>query len=633
MLPQQANPGYLTRRAAGAEHHPNPRRVRARPPGACRAAACRSRPAAGFPTPRRCAPAAAQPRICCPQGHAVPRLHGGGQVHARVTCGENRRKPRSSAPSPSGRAAPRSEPGAAGSPAAGAEQRCTCRHAAARPGRPAGRRGAPSRRRSAYLCAVGPTQLPARGQDEAPVNLTPPARSLARSPSAQGPRAPRPAHGRTAPPRRPHPAAARGGRERGRRVKRRPNWGGKEGGRGHRRGESRGRRRKEGGRGARTARPAPVASPAGISDSPYWRALPPPPLPPLPGVRPPPFPRKHRAAPRTPPSPCAAEQPLQEPGATGQGGAGRGGAPRSARLPPPPARRGHSLARAAAPSSPGAAAAGPRRLRSAAHVTGPLPRPRKGGLDVRSPQWGRRRRGPGRHGARGGGAPLRCPPTAAATGGREADALVSMTSAGGAAAFDGARRASGVGDFATSGSRGAGRGRGEAAVVSRPFVRGSRAASKGRRSPGGGRGRSPTREGWPPSGPGRVDRPAGRGPCAVPEPSQGRGRCRRKRRPEGPPGARGAVLPCPRGRGGAVLCCAVPCLPGPERCRPTASPFPEGSRWEPRWRLLSSGRGEHGGAWARLRCVCRVRCGRRSLLRGAAGGSGAAGASVSLAGD
>lgn len=39
---QRANPGYLTRRAAVAEHHLNPRRVRACPhAGVCGAAACR----------------------------------------------------------------------------------------------------------------------------------------------------------------------------------------------------------------------------------------------------------------------------------------------------------------------------------------------------------------------------------------------------------------------------------------------------------------------------------------------------------------------------------------------------------------------------------------------------------------
>lgn len=70
------------------------------------------------------------------------------------------------------------------------------------------------------------------------------------------------------------------------------------------------------------------------------------------------------------------------------------------------------------------------------------------------------------------------------------------------------------------------------------------------------------------------------------------------------PGARGAVLPCPRGRGGAVRCRAVPCPPGQGRYRPTASPSRE-QPVEPRWRLLSGGRGEHGGAWARLRRVCR----------------------------
>ncbi|XP_036257062.1 collagen alpha-1(I) chain-like [Molothrus ater] len=530
VLPQRANPGYLTRRAAGAEHHLNPRRERARPPGACRAVACRPCPAAGSPTVRRCAPAAAQPRIRCPQGHAVPRLHGGGQVHAPVTCGENRRKPRSAAPGPPAR---RASPATARSPAAGAERRCTCRHAVARPGRPAGSRAAPSRRR-AYLCAVGPTQPPVGGQDEAPVNLTPPARSLAeRTRSPRSPPCPRPA-GPAAPP----PPCGRA------------------------------RRAGEGAGGNQRF--------ALLSDAPTVAAA-------APRGPPASFP------PHTPGSAERAAEPLRRRAtATGAGRhrAGRGGAGRSAAIRPPPAsarppaRRGHSLARA--PSSPGAAAAGPRRLprrlRSAGHVTGPLSRPRKGGLDVRSLQWGRWRRGPGRHGARGGGAPRRCPPAAAAaTGGREADALVSMTSAGGAAAFDGARRASGVDDFATSGSRGAGRGRGEAGVASRPSARGSRAAASQR-------GRGPPRWGGdaPPAGEAAV--PRGRGGhrpdwgASIAPVGGGRARCRS--RPGGGAGAVGGGAlrdrrapgarssPAPGGAG-------VPCPRGQGRCRPTASPSRE----------------------------------------------------------
>lgn len=102
---------------------------------------------------------------------------------------------------------------------------------------------------------------------------------------------------------------------------------------------------------------------------------------------------------------------------------------------------------------------------------------------------------------------------------------------------------------------------------------------------------------------GAVYCPGGRGPCPMPEPSRGRGRCRcrRGRRPKGMPGARGAVLPCPRERGGAVRCRALRGRGGVA----TRSPPPESSRWEPRERLLSGGRGELGGAWARLRRVCR----------------------------
>lgn len=173
----------------------------------------------------------------------------------------------------------------------------------------------------------------------------------------------------------------------------------------------------------------------------------------------------------------------------------------------------------------------------------------------------------------------------------------------------------------------AGRGRGEAGCrvvvasrrVSPPVGRapppaGTRAASKGRGSPGGERGRGPTREGRPPSGPGRVDCPGGWGPSAVPEPNRGGdgavgGGGLRDRRA---PGARSS--PAPGGVGAPCssvpavqsrACRAVPCRArrgrGGVAPRP---PPPESSRWEPRWRLLNSGRGEHGAARARLPCVC-----------------------------
>ncbi|XP_041330197.1 collagen alpha-1(I) chain-like [Pyrgilauda ruficollis] len=543
VLPQRANPGYLTRRAAGAEHHLNPRRERARPPGACRAAACRPCPAAtsGSPTVWLCAPAAAQPRIRCPQGHAVPRLHGGGQVHAPVTCGEPakaqergaqplrpRRPPERARPR---LAAPRRERSNA-APAAALLPGLSASREESRPEPPP---RLPPRRGADTAAGRGPGRG-ARKPDAA--------RSFARRahkvpalpalPTAGRPR-------RAAPALRPREEGGRGGG--GESAIRPPR------GRSHRR-----RRRSPG--------PARLLSPARTGQRRARRRAP--------------APQSNRYRSRAPP------------GRAGRGGAERSDPPAS-RLRPPAAVT--HLPAPAAPSSPGAAAAGPRRLprrlRSAGHVTGPLCRPRKGGLDVRSLQWGRWRRGPGRHGARGGGAPRRCPPAAAAaTGGREADALVSMTSAGGAAAFDGARRASGVGDFATSGSRGAGRGRGEAG----PGVASLRPWVASRRQ----RGRGPPRRGGDPPAAGEAAVPRGRGGhrpdrgASVALVGGGRARCRSR-----PGGGGGAVAggalrdrrvpgarssPAPGGAGApcrAVPCRAVPCPPGQGRCRPTASPSRE----------------------------------------------------------
>ncbi|XP_074396340.1 uncharacterized protein LOC141728958 [Zonotrichia albicollis] len=195
---------------------------------------------------------------------------------------------------------------------------------------------------------------------------------------------------RAAPALRPREEGGRGGGG----VKRRPNWGGKEGGRGHRRGESRGR---EGGRGPPAPPPSPYRQESAIR---------------------PPLGRSHRRRRRRSPGPAR----LLSPAHTGQrrarrraaapqsnryrsrappGRAGRGGAQRSARLPPPPACPPAAvthLPAPAAPSSPGAAAAGPRRLprrlRSAGHVTGPLSRPRKGGSRRAEPSMGEVEAGP-----------------------------------------------------------------------------------------------------------------------------------------------------------------------------------------------------------------------------------------------
>lgn len=200
--------------------------------------------------------------------------------------------------------------------------------------------GDPLRDAAAVLTSAsrGRPRRPAAGQDEAPVNLPPLARR-----SAQGPRSPRSTHGRSALPRRPRPAAAGEGRKEDGRG-----GGGKAATELGREGEGTGAGSAGGGggrRGGADACPAPVASPAGTSDSPSWRALPPPPRPPLPGALPPPSPRRHRAAPSAPPSPSAAEQPLQEPGATGQGGAERSDPPASLLRPPcPPAAVTHLFA-------------------------------------------------------------------------------------------------------------------------------------------------------------------------------------------------------------------------------------------------------------------------------------------------
>lgn len=113
VLPQRANPGYLTRRAAGAEHHLNPRRERARPPGACRAVACRPCPAAGSPTvrralPRRLSPASTALKVtpcpdCTVAARCTLRLPGGrtgespGARHPALRPPE-RARPRLAAP-------------------------------------------------------------------------------------------------------------------------------------------------------------------------------------------------------------------------------------------------------------------------------------------------------------------------------------------------------------------------------------------------------------------------------------------------------------------------------------------------------------------------------------------------------
>lgn len=359
MQPQQANPGYLTRRAARAEHHLNPRRVRARPPGAAgprRAGPARPRGPrrCGGAAPGGCTPAEPQPRIRCPQGHAAPWLNGGGQVRAPVTCGKNRRKPGSGAPSPASRfaaaAAPllqprrplplRASPAMARNPAVGAK-RSNAAPAAAPLLAPVGRRSAPSRRRRAYLGVAGPTsppsRRPGRGAREPAA-----ARSPKRTRSPRSPLYPRPV-GPAAPP----PPCGRGGREEGGRERGRGKSGDRigEGRRGHRRGERRGRRRKEGGRG-RLPRPRRLT---GRNQRFAFLA----------GA-----PAAATAAPRGPPASFppqapgsaerAAEPQRRRATATGAGRhrAGRSGAQRSARLPPPPtlpARRGHSLVRSHRP--------------------------------------------------------------------------------------------------------------------------------------------------------------------------------------------------------------------------------------------------------------------------------------------
>ncbi|XP_053833403.1 translation initiation factor IF-2-like [Vidua macroura] len=350
VLPQRANPGYLTRRAAGLSttliHDVS---APARPPGACRAVACRPCPAAGSPTVWRCAPAAAQPRIRCPQGHAVLRLHGGGQVHAPVTCGENRRKPRSAASSPSGRAAPPSEPGDGSQPRGGSgatlhlpPRCCPPRSASCEESRPEPPPRLPLRRGANAAAGRGPGRG-ARKPDAA--------RSFARRahkvpalpalPTAGRPR-------RAAPALRPREEGGRGGGG-GEAATELGREGGREGApaRGEPGEEKEGGReggREEGGRGP----PAPPPSPHRQESA----------------IRPPRG-RSHRRRRRSP-GPAR----LLSPARTGQrrarrrapapqsnryrsrappGRAGRGGAQRSARLPPPPARRGHSLARARRP--------------------------------------------------------------------------------------------------------------------------------------------------------------------------------------------------------------------------------------------------------------------------------------------
>lgn len=300
----------------------------------------------GVPDGAAGAPAAAQPRIHCPQGHAVPRLHGGGQVHAPVTWGKNWRKPRSAAPGPP---APRASPATARSPAAGAERPlhlppscCLSRSASREQSRPEPPPRLPLRPGADTAAGRGPGRG-ARKPDAA--------RSFARRahkvpalpalPTAGRPR-------RAAPALRPREEGGRGGGG----VKRRPNWGGKEGGRGHRRGESRGRRRKEGGREGGADRPP---RPRRLTGRNQRFAL-------LSGA-----PTVAAAAPRGPPASFpphtpgsaerAAEPQRRRATATGAGRhrAGRGGAGRRAAIRPPPAsarppvRRGHSLARARRP--------------------------------------------------------------------------------------------------------------------------------------------------------------------------------------------------------------------------------------------------------------------------------------------
>lgn len=147
VLPQRANPGYLTRRAARAEHHLNPRRVRARPSGAAgpwRAGSVQPRGPRryGGALPRRLSPASAALKVTpCPGCTVAARCT------LRLPAGRTGESPEARHPAPSAAPPPRASPATARSPAAGAEQRCTCRHAAAHPGRPAGRRAAPSRRR------------------------------------------------------------------------------------------------------------------------------------------------------------------------------------------------------------------------------------------------------------------------------------------------------------------------------------------------------------------------------------------------------------------------------------------------------------------------------------------------------
>lgn len=325
---------------------------------------------------RRCAPAAAQPRIRCPQGHAVPRLRGGGQVHAPVTCGENRQKPGSAAPGPSGRAVPPSDPGPDSQPRgrSGATlhlpPRCCSPRSASReengPEPPPPR--LPLRRGADTAASRGP----GRGAREPDA-----ARSFARRahkvpalpalPTAGRPR-------RAAPALRPREEGGRGGGG----VKQRPNWGGKRGGRGHRRGESRGRRRKEGGReeggcGPPTPPPSPhrqesaIRPPRGRSHRRRRRRSRGPAR-----LLSPARTGQHRARRRAPAPQSNRYRSRAPPGRAGRGGVERGDPPASRlRL---PAAITH-LPAPAAPSSPGAAATGPRRLpgrlRSVGHVTGP----------------------------------------------------------------------------------------------------------------------------------------------------------------------------------------------------------------------------------------------------------------------
>lgn len=398
--------------AAARSHPPRcaaPRSIPAFLPGCGSAGLARPLPpAATLIRARPCGAAPARPRIRCPQGHAAPR--------APVTSRGAQREARG-APAPRRPAAP-APPSRAPAPA-GAPLR-TERRSGAVPNGADPRR--PSSHRPPAALTSGPPPPPVGTRR--PRSCPCPCR---RPPSARSPR-------RAAPALQPREGGSREGKGRGRGTEL-----GKEGGagRGHRRG---GRREGD----------EEEAEEEGGSGRPAGRS------------------RTH------PPAALRGRRPLRA-ARTGQRRARRGArAPHSDRYRSREGRSGAGRG-GAEPSAPPAHSP-PARPPAAAHPPLPAPTaPRRPPVTWRCPSRGRPRGVPtcgalggqegtrrDRHGAGRGGVPRLGPPPRRPDWRAGGDALVSMTSRGGASAFDGARRVPGDGDFATSGSCGAGPGPGTA---------------------------------------------------------------------------------------------------------------------------------------------------------------------------